>query len=65
MLLKGFCKAQNKEYTINVDIINANCLEDLKRDKCTIGRIACKYASDTGECNGHNCSVLEQNGIGR
>lgn len=65
MVLNGFCRIQEKNYTIGVDIKDANCLEDLKRDKYVVGRIDCKYAIETGKCNGYNCSVLEQNGIKR
>lgn len=65
MILHGLCKVQNKKYSINVDILGANALEDIRRNKYSIGRIDCKYASQTGKCNGHKCSILEENGIKR
>jgi hypothetical protein len=59
MILKGFCKIQNKEYTIDVDLINANALEDLERKNFEIGRINCYFTRFNDICDG-NCSIVEQ-----
>lgn len=65
MILNGYCNVQKKNCSIDVDIIGANCLEDIKRDKYVVGRITCEYASNSGKCAGSNCSVMEQNGVKR
>jgi hypothetical protein len=56
MILRGFCEVQQKDYTIDVDLINENCLEDTVRDKYNFGRVHCDFASMSGKCKGE-CSI--------
>jgi hypothetical protein len=59
MILKGFCKSQNKEYAIDVDAINAKCHDDNGKDTFIFGRINCEYASNTMDCDG-KCTILDE-----
>lgn len=62
--LRGFCSVQGKEYSIMIHKISSKTLEDDK-PKFEYGRIYCNHASFGGNCDGKNCSILEQNGITR
>jgi hypothetical protein len=55
MILTGYCDKQNKEYTIDVDGIDATCPKD-EVNKTIRGRINCEYASKSCECN--DCSIV-------
>jgi hypothetical protein len=55
MILTGYCDKQNKEYTIDVDGIDATCREDMK-NRPIQGIIHCEYGSRNCECN--SCSIL-------
>lgn len=61
MILKGYCDKTKENCNIDVEVINANSLEDYNKDNVLIGRIKCEYVS-TVNCSGKNCSVLLQNG---
>jgi hypothetical protein len=60
MTLRGYCEVQNKEYEIDVHMINATCHDDNNNKRFIQGRIECEFASRSDLCNAKECSILKQ-----
>lgn len=58
MVFTGFCKKQNKNYSVSLEMIPSSSLEDGK-PKFIPGRLTCQYESLTGYCSNLNqCSII-------
>lgn len=63
MIVSGYCDKQNKEYSVEIEEINASATEDTVQ-KNIMGRLYCKYNRTADCCTGKgDCSILKENGI--
>ncbi len=63
-ILKGVCSAQGEEFSISIQEIPCETLEDDK-PKFKYGTICCDYIKFGGKCDSKNCSILKEHGIKR
>lgn len=56
MMIKGYCPAQDKQYTIDVTYLDASTLEKREFIK---GQFYCDYNVFGDKCNGNNCPIYK------
>lgn len=57
MILNGFCDKQNKDYRVEIKMIDTS---DLEKQSLENGRLICQYAMSFGCCrNPKQCSILQ------
>jgi hypothetical protein len=57
MVLTGFCDKQNKNYSVELKMVDSS---DLEKQHLEIGRLICQYATLSGCCrNPKQCSILQ------
>lgn len=60
MFYHGYCDKQNRNYTVEIEDINASATEDSKRENIN-GRFNCDYSGLVGCCRGpQECSIVKK-----
>lgn len=61
MVLHGFCETQQKDFSIDVLVIEDEALEGM--GKSQYGTFQCDYVMNCQKCSLKECSILKENNI--